>query len=42
MIIVGKYYPDTGISTGVYILFCQGGPIDHGAHVPGPFAQSST
>ena len=25
---------DTGISTGAYIIFYQGGPIDHGAHVP--------
>ena len=39
MIIVGKYYPDTGISTGVYIIFYQGGTIDHGIHVPGPVAQ---
>ena len=33
--------PDTGRSTGAYIIFCQGGPIDHGTHVPGPVAQSS-
>ena len=33
--------PDTGISTGAYIIFYQGGPIDHGTHVPGPVAQSS-
>ena len=33
--------PDTGRSTGAYIIFYQGGPIDHGTHVPGPFAQSS-
>ena len=32
---------DTGRSTGEYIIFYQGGPIDHGTHVPGPFAQSS-
>ena len=25
--------PDTGRITGVYIIFCQGGPIDHGTHV---------
>ena len=34
-------FPDTGRSTGVYIIFYQGGPIDHGTHVPGPVAQSS-
>ena len=33
--------PDTGISTGTYIIFYLGGPIDHGTHVPGPVAQSS-
>ena len=33
--------PDTGRSTGTYINFYQGGPIDHGTHVPGPVAQSS-
>ena len=26
---------DTGRSTGSYIIFYQGGPIDHGTHVPG-------
>ena len=34
--------PDTGRSTGEYIIFYQGGRIDHGTHVPGPVAQSST
>ena len=34
-------FPDTGRSTGSYIIFCQGRPIDHGTHVPGPVAQSS-
>ena len=34
-------YPDTGIITGAYIIFYQGGPIDHGKHVPGPVAQYS-
>ena len=29
-----KYFPDTGISTGAYIIFYQGGPIDHGTHFP--------
>ena len=33
--------PDTGRSTGAYIIFYQSGPIDHGTHVPGPVAQSS-
>ena len=33
--------PDTGRSTGAYIIFYQGGPIDHGTHVTGPVAQSS-
>ena len=32
---------DTGISTGAYIIFYQGGLIDHGTHVPGTFSQSS-
>ena len=34
-------FPDTGISTGVYIIFYQGGPIYHGTHVPGPVSQPS-
>ena len=33
--------PDTGRSTGAYIIYYQGGPIDHGTYVPGPVAQSS-
>ena len=33
--------PDTGRSTGSYIIFYQDGTIDHGTHVPGPVAQSS-
>ena len=36
-----KDCPDTGRSTWAYIIFYQGGPIDHGTHVPGPVAQSS-
>ena len=35
-----KYFPDTVRSTGGYIILYQGGPIDHGTHVPGPVAQS--
>ena len=34
-------FPYTGRSTGAYIIFYQGGPIDHGTHVPGTVAQSS-
>ena len=34
-------FPETGRSTGSYIIYYQGGPIDHGTHVPGPVAQSS-
>ena len=37
-----KYCPDTGRSTGAYIIFYQDGPIDHGTHVPGPVSKSST
>ena len=33
--------PDTGIITGAYVIFNQGGPIDYCTHVPGPVAQSS-
>ena len=33
-------FPDTGRSTGAYIIFYQGGPIDHDTHVPEPVAQS--
>ena len=34
-------FPDTGRSTGAYIIFYQGGPIDHGTHVPVLVAQYS-
>ena len=34
-------FPDAGIIIGSYITFYQGGPIDHGTHVPGPVAESS-
>ena len=33
--------PATVRSTGVYIIFYQGGPIDRGTHFQGPVAQSS-
>ena len=36
-----QYCQDTGRSTVAYIIYYQGGPIDHGTHVPGPVAQSS-
>ena len=36
----GQDCPDTGRSTGAYIIFYKGGPIDHGTHVPVPVAQS--
>ena len=28
--------PDTGRSTGAYIIFYQFGPIDHSTHITGP------
>ena len=34
-------FPDTGRSTGAYIIFYRGGPIYHITHVPVPFSQSS-
>ena len=37
-----KYCPDTGRSTGAYIIFYQGGPIEHLTHVLGLVTQSST
>ena len=36
-----KDCPDTGRSTGSYIIYYQGVPIDHDTHVPGPVAKSS-
>ena len=33
--------PDTGRITGAYIIFYQGGPIEHGTHFPVPVDQSS-
>ena len=32
---------DTGRSTGAYIIFYQGGTIDHGTHVSGTVSRSS-
>ena len=37
-----QYFPYTGRSTEAYIIFYQGDTIYHGAHVPGPVAQSSS
>ena len=36
-----KDFTDTGIIIGASIIFYQGGPIDHGTHVPVPVSQSS-
>ena len=36
-----QYCPDTGRSTGAYIISYQYGSIDHVTHVPGPVAQLS-
>ena len=36
-----KDCPDNGIIKWAYIIFYQGGTIDHGTHVPGPVAQLS-
>ena len=34
-------FPDTGRSTGSYIISYQGGPIDNGTHFTVPVSQSS-
>ena len=36
-----KYFLDTSRSTGSYIIFYQGGKIDHGTHAPGAVSKSS-
>ena len=36
-----QYFPDTGRSTGEYIIFYQVGTIDHCTHVPVSVSQSS-
>ena len=38
---IWQYFPDTGRSTGAYIIFYQGGPIEYSTHVPGTVAKSS-
>ena len=38
---IWKYCKDTGISTGAYMIFYQGGPIYHGTRVLGTVSQSS-
>ena len=35
-------FPDTGRSTGAYVIFYHDGTIDHGTNVSVPVAQSST
>ena len=37
-----KDCPETCRITVAYIIFYQGGPIDHDIHVTGPVAQSSS
>ena len=37
---IWEYCIDTDRSTGAYIIFYQGGTIDHGTHVTGPVSQS--
>ena len=39
---IWQYFPYTGRSTGAYNIFYHNGPIYYGAHVSGPFAQSSS
>ena len=39
---IWKYCPDTVISIGAYIVFYQGGKIDHCTNVPGSVSQSSS
>ena len=34
-----KYFPNNGRSTGAYIIFYNGGPIDNGTHVTVPVDQ---
>ena len=36
-----NFFPDTVLSIGEYIIFYQGGQIDHGTDVTGPVYQSS-
>ena len=36
-----KDFPGTVRSTGAYMIFYQGGTIDHGTHISGPVPQSS-
>ena len=36
---IWKDCTDTGISIGSYIVFCQGGTIDHCIHIPGTVDQ---
>ena len=36
---IWKHCTDTVIIIGSYIIYYQGGKIDHGTHVPGPVSQ---
>ena len=36
-----KDFTDNEMSTGLYIVFYQGGPVDNFTHVPGAVSQSS-
>ena len=38
---IWRYCPDTGRSTGAYIVFNKGGPLDHCTNVTGTVAQYS-
>ena len=38
---IWQYFPYNGRSTGAYIIFYHGGPIDHSTHVTGPVYQPS-
>ena len=39
---IWQYCPEIGRIIRAYIIFYQGVPINHGTHVPGPVAQSSS
>ena len=39
---IWQEFPGTGRITLAYIIFFQGGTIDHDTHVTGPVAQSSS
>ena len=39
---IWRDFPDTGRSTGAYIIFDQDGPIEHGTHFPVQISKPST